>query len=188
MAHYLLAMRRADMPVTMMTVQNEPMATQTWESCRFEAEDEAIVIRDGLLPALQQHGLKDVKIFIWDHNKERVYDRARDTFSVGDTRQLVDGVAFHWYSGSHFDGLQAVHERFPEKKLLETEFCTDIKRHSSENFNAALLYAEEIAENLRHWTNGIIDWNLMLDMQGGPITTGRAGALRLCWWMGRTIT
>ena len=176
-AHYLLAMRGAGMPITILTVQNEPLATQTWESCRYDAEDEAVVIRDALLPALERHGLTDVKLFIWDHNKERVYDRARDAFKVGNTRQVVDGVAFHWYSGSHFDGLQAVHECFPEKELLETEFCTDIDQHPPEDFDAALLYAEDIAGNLRHWTNGIIDWNLMLDMQGGPYHDREGGCL-----------
>ena len=90
---------------------------------------------------------------------------------------MVDGVAFHWYSGSHFDGLQAVHECFPEKELLETEFCTDIDQHPPEDFDAALLYAEDIAGNLRHWTNGIIDWNLMLDMQGGPYHDREGGCL-----------
>ncbi len=176
-ANYLLAMRRAGMPITILTVQNEPMATQTWESCRYEAEDEAVVIRDALLPALRRHGLTDVKLFIWDHNKERVYDRARDAFKVGDTRQIVDGVAFHWYSGSHFGGLQAVHECFPEKELLETEFCLDVQGHPPEDFDAALIYAEDIAGNLRHWTNGIIDWNLMLNMEGGPYHDREGGCL-----------
>ena len=96
---------------------------------------------------------------------------------IRDRRDGVDGVAFHWYSGSHFDGLQAVHECFPEKELLETEFCTDIDQHPPEDFDAALLYAEDIAGNLRHWTNGIIDWNLMLDMQGGPYHDREGGCL-----------
>jgi glucosylceramidase len=44
-------------PVWGLTVQNEPMATQKWESCIYTAEDERDFIRDYLGPTLQKAGM-----------------------------------------------------------------------------------------------------------------------------------
>jgi glucosylceramidase len=51
------------------TVQNEPMAIQTWESCNFTAAQERDFVKNDLGPELKKHGLKQKKIIIWDHNR-----------------------------------------------------------------------------------------------------------------------
>jgi O-glycosyl hydrolase len=43
-------------PMWGLTVQNEPMATQTWESCLFTGEEERDFVRDHLGPALERAG------------------------------------------------------------------------------------------------------------------------------------
>lgn len=62
----------------MMSVQNEPEAVQTWESCLVSAEEEAEYVKYHLYPALKKYGL-DTEIYIWDHNRDRVARRAAVT-------------------------------------------------------------------------------------------------------------
>ncbi len=55
-----------------------------------------------------------MEIFIWDHNKERAFERARDILDH-QTDRMVTGVAFHWYSGDHFEALDLIRQRYPDK-------------------------------------------------------------------------
>lgn len=105
MAKYLAAYRQKGIRICAVTVQNEPHAAQTWESCRYTAEEEAEMAVRYLKPAFAAQGLEDVKIIVWDHNKERVLSRAVQTFAAAGARDAVWGVGFHWYSGSHFSQL-----------------------------------------------------------------------------------
>ena len=69
-----------------------------------------------MYPSLKEHGMEDVEIFIWDHNKERVYERVKEIVD-SETDKMVTGVAFHWYSGDHFEALDLVRRHFPDKKI-----------------------------------------------------------------------
>src|SRR6478752_7276020 len=61
------------MPVWGLTVQNEPMAKQTWESCLYTAEDERDFIKNYLGPTLAKNGLGSKKLICWDHNRDLIY-------------------------------------------------------------------------------------------------------------------
>ncbi|MCQ2742858.1 MAG: glucosylceramidase, partial [Bacilli bacterium] len=77
---FLLAYREEGIKISGITIQNEPKASQTWESCVFTAREEAMfgkVLKKHLL----MHGLGEIKLYCWDHNKERLVDRACETFS-----------------------------------------------------------------------------------------------------------
>ncbi len=167
---YIKAFAEEGIEISAITVQNEPIAIQTWESCQFSAVDEGVFVRDYLAPALKKNGLNDVKIIIWDHNKERVYDRARDTFSLKGVRELVWGIGFHWYSGHHFAGVGIAHKMFPEKVLIESEYCK-VLGGNYENFgfdSDPLAYGKEMLGNFNNGMNGTVDWNMLLDFDGGP--------------------
>jgi len=58
---FIQAYEKAGVPIWGLTVQNEPMATQKWESCVFTAEDERDFVRDHLGPTLAKHGLGEKK-------------------------------------------------------------------------------------------------------------------------------
>lgn len=154
--------------VKYLTVQNEPNATQSWDSCIYTGEDERVFVRDHLAPALKKHGL-DVGVYIWDHNKERVYARARETIQE-DTKDLIDGVAFHFYTGDHFKALDLVRRRFPDKKVIFTEGCMEYSRADvgRDTWQHALRYAHEYIGDMDHGTTMLFDWNIYLDQQGGP--------------------
>lgn len=165
---YIIELRKEGLKICRMSIQNEPAATQTWDSCIFSAEDERDFLRDYLYPAMQRHELTDIEIFIWDHNKERLYERAC-TIITEETNHMIAGLAFHWYSGDHFEALELVKKRFPDKKLILSEACIEYSIYDSTDYLAnAQKYAHDIIGNLNHGMNAFYDWNLLLDKEGGP--------------------
>ncbi|MCD7725035.1 MAG: glucosylceramidase [Clostridiales bacterium] len=168
LCRYIEELRKTGVPVSRMSVQNEPKAVQAWDSCLMDGQEEKIFLRDYLYPAMEKHGLADVEIFIWDHNKERVWERANEVIDET-TAHMVKGIAFHWYSGDHFEALRMVRDRFPDLKLILSEACIEYGKFSADNEYAnARKYAHEIIGNLNVGMNAFYDWNLLLDEQGGP--------------------
>jgi glucosylceramidase len=168
-ARYVLEYRRLGIPITRLTVQNEPNAKQTWDSCLFDADGERDFVCGFLRRTLDQNGLSDVKINIWDHNKERIFERAVQTLSTEQARKDVDGIAFHWYSGDHFEALGLTREHFPDKELIMTEGCVEYSLSPDQDqTRGAERYAHDMIGDFNAGANGYIDWNLVLDRRGGP--------------------
>jgi glucosylceramidase len=171
-ARFIQEYGKEGVPIWAVTVQNEPMAVQSWESCVYSAVEERDFVRDYLGPALARLGL-GTKIIIWDHNRGIMYQRAKMVYDDPQAAQYVWGAGFHWYVGDHFDNVRLVHEAYPHKKLLFTE-------GTPEGFDSARLgewqwgelYARSILNDLNHWANGWVDWNILLDEQGGPNHVG----------------
>lgn len=156
--------------VRLLSVQNEPNASQTWDSCNMTAEEERAFVRCHLGPAIRKHGLQDrLCLLIWDHNKERALDRALETISDEEMKEMVGGIAFHWYTGDHFDVLQMIHEILPDKRLVFSEGCMEHSLYGDDkDLLGAVKYAHEYIGDLNHGADTLIDWNLLLDEQGGP--------------------
>lgn len=172
-AKYVRAYRDEGIPVNYITVQNEPEAVQTWDSCVYTAKEEGDFVRGYLAPALQKAGLSDVGIFIWDHNKEAAFDRADATLSDPETAALVSGVGVHWYTGDHFDALRLIREKYPDKRLFFTEGCVEYSRFAdSGEVQKAEMYAHDMIGNLKAGVEAELDWNLLLDEKGGPNHVG----------------
>ncbi len=160
---FILAYKNEGINISAISVQNEPKAIQPWESCFYSAEDEKKFIKKSLIPALDRANL-DTKIIIWDHNKERVYDRSRTIFSDEEVKNRVWAVGYHWYTGDHFEGLRLVHEQF-NKPLICTEFCSTMEYDLLE---LAERYGTDMCENFNNFQTASCDWNLLLDELGGP--------------------
>lgn len=144
--------------ISALTIQNEPNARQTWESCYYTAKEELeflLVLSD----TIQKHGL-DTKILCWDHNKEGVYDRASAIYPTAGDK--VWGLGFHWYSGEHYDALEMHRSLYPHKALVATEFCRGLNKPASWDFRKEWLH------DIRCGANAICEWNLILDENGGP--------------------
>ena len=163
-AKYIKAMGEEGIKISAITVQNEPNAKQPWESCSYSPEEERDFIEKYLDPILDEEGLSDIKIMIWDHNKERVYDRSKRIFTSEKVRNRVWGVAHHWYSGDHYEGLRLVHEKFG-KELISTEICGSIRENP---IYLAERYADELFGDFANFTSAFCDWNIMLSDKGGP--------------------
>jgi glucosylceramidase len=152
-------------------VQNEPEAAQTWDSCLYTGEEERDFVRDHLGPALRDAGLADVRLIIWDHNRDRLYERAKVVLDDPEAARFVWGVGFHWYCGDHFDNVQLVHEAYPDKHLVFTEGCQEGGPHVG-SWDTGERYARNIIADLNRWTVAWVDWNLALDVTGGPNHVG----------------
>jgi glucosylceramidase len=152
-------------------VQNEPAANQRWDSCLYSAEQERDFVRDHLGPALHAAGLGEVRIVVWDHNRDLMVERASVIYGDPEAAKYVWGTGFHWYGENHFDHVQLVHDAWPDKQLLFTEGCQEGGPHHG-SWELGERYARSIINDLNRWTVGWIDWNLLLDMQGGPNHVG----------------
>lgn len=165
---YIAAYRTQGLNIVKLSVQNEPNANQLWDSCLFSSEQEKRFLRDFLSPALQRAGLGDIAVYIWDHNKERLFDRVCDIVDDS-TAALISGAAFHWYSGDHFEALRLVRAHYPKLELLFSEGCIEYNRFDREDqLQSARMYAHDMIGNYNAGMNTFLDWNIALDTDGGP--------------------
>lgn len=168
---FIQAYEAEGVPIWGVSVQNEPDATQRWDSCVYTAEQERDFVRDHLGPALHAAGLGHIRIVIWDHNRDQMVQRADVVYSDPEAARYVWGCGFHWYVEDHFDHVGLLHDAYPDKQLLFTEGCQEGGPHRGE-WAPAERYARSILSDLNHWTVGWIDWNLLLDDTGGPNHVG----------------
>lgn len=175
LARYVGAYAHEGVHVGRMSVQNEPMARQAWDSCLFTPEEEATFAVEHLRPALDAAGYGDVKLFAWDHNTDRLLDRVDAVFAYPGAVEAFDGVAFHWYAGDHFEQVEALATAHPAKEVLFTEGCVEYSRDGmceATQERKAEQYAHALIGHLRAGAQGFIDWNVLLDERGGPNHVG----------------
>ena len=165
---YILEYQKNNININYLNIQNEPNATQIWESCIYSASEEADFIKNYLYAKLKENNL-DTKLLIWDHNKDNMLYRVLNTITNNEINQYISGIAFHWYTGTHFENVKLVHDLFPSKLIFHTEGCTGYSHFDSndELFNSEL-YANEIIGDFNSGINAFIDWNIVLDYNGGP--------------------
>ncbi|MEM1059962.1 MAG: glycoside hydrolase family 30 protein [Verrucomicrobiota bacterium] len=164
---YLEEYAKEGVPVWGLTVQNEAAAKQTWDSCLYTAEEERDFVRDYLGPALHRGGQAHVKLIYWDHNRDKIYERAKVMLDDPEAAKYIWATGFHWYGSDAFGNVARVHEAWPDKKLLFTEGCQE----GTDLWGSWLLgerYGRSIIQDLNNWTVGWMDWNLLLDETGGP--------------------
>lgn len=169
---YIMEFRKRGFLVRRISLQNEAKAVQTWDSCIYTPEQEKVFLRDHMYPALMRHGLEDVEVFVWDHNKERVFDRVNHIVDDS-TKHMVAGVACHWYSGDHFEALDMTRKLHPDLKLIMSESCIEFRTFKAEEeWEYAVKLSHELIGDLNHGICAFYDWNILLDETGGPNHAG----------------
>ena len=177
-AKFIKAYEKEGFDIWGLTIQNEPMATQTWESCVFTAEAERDFLKNYLGPTMQKEGLGDKNIVVWDHNRDQMVQRAEVIFSDPEAAKYAWGMGFHWYetwAGGEpmFENVAKVQKAFPTKKLMFTEGCV-------EKFDPAKYqlwangerYGKSMINDFNNGTVAWTDWNILLDEKGGPNHVG----------------
>lgn len=165
-------------PVWGLTMQNEPMAKQRWESCIYTAEDERDFIKGYLGPTLHKNGMADKKLIAWDHNRDLMVHRASVVLGDPEAAKYIWGIGFHWYetwtgSAMQFNNLKQVADAFPDKKLIFTEGCKE--QFNLEKVNDWTLgerYGISMLNDFNNGTAAWTDWNILLDETGGPNHVG----------------
>ena len=175
---FIKAYEKEGIPIWGITVQNEPMATQKWESCIFTAEDERDFLKNFLGPTMEKEGLSDKKIIVWDHNRDLMNHRANVIFSDPEASKYAWGMGFHWYeswSGGDemYNNVGMVKESYPDKNLLFTEGCAESFRPDGyQTWKNAERYGRSMINDFNNGTVGWTDWNILLDENGGPNHVG----------------
>ena len=171
---FIKTYEKEGIPIWGISVQNEPMATQSWESCVYTAEDERDFLKNHLGPTMKKAGLGDKKIIVWDHNRDLIYQRVNTILSDPEAAKYAWGIGYHWYepwSGGEqmFDNVKLVHETFPDKNLIFTEGCAEAFDMSKiKNWAMGERYGYSMINDFNNGTVGWTDWNILLDETGGP--------------------
>ncbi|WP_395078057.1 glycoside hydrolase family 30 beta sandwich domain-containing protein [Flavobacterium sp.] len=171
---FVKAYEKEGIPIWGITIQNEPMATQSWESCIYTAEAERDFLKNFLGPTMENEGLGDKKIVVWDHNRDLISQRANVIFSDPEASKYAWGIGFHWYetwTGGEpmFDNVQNVFESYPTKNILFTEGC--VEKFDSKKYQLwknGERYGNSMINDFNSGTIGWTDWNVLLDQNGGP--------------------
>lgn len=175
---FIKAYEKEGMPIWGITIQNEPMATQRWESCIYTAEDERDFLKNYLGPTMMEEGLGSKKIVVWDHNRDLINHRANTIFDDPEAAKFAWGIGFHWYENwaggePMFDNIANIKESYPTKNILFTEGCNE--RFNAEKYQFwpnAERYGRSMINDFNNGTVGWTDWNILLDQNGGPNHVG----------------
>ena len=170
---FIQAYEQKGIPVWGLSVQNEPMAKQTWESCIYTAQEETDFIKNHLGPTLHRNKMSNKKLIAWDHNRDLLYQRASALLNDREAAKYVWGIGFHWYEiwngGRQYENVKRVAEAYPGVPLMLTEACN--YPFSWKTFDG-WSWGEQYGQNMIHdFNNGAVawtDWNILLDETGGP--------------------
>lgn len=175
---FIKAYEKEGIPIWGITIQNEPMAKQTWESMIYTADEERDFLKNHLGPVMQQEGLGDKKIIVWDHNRDLIVHRVNTIMSDPDAAKYVWGVGFHWYetwAGGKpmYGNVAEVNRAYPNLNLLVTE--ATVEKFNAERYHYwpnAERYGDSIINDFNSGAVAWTDWNILLDNTGGPNHVG----------------
>ena len=169
-----------------------------WESMHFTPEEMTHFVQYYLGPTLEANGKKDLVILGFDQNRAELDEWVDVMYKDESSSKYFDGTAIHWYESTYDyfpEALQYAHNKAPDKYLIQTEACIDSevpvwqndlwywekhatdwgfdwreesKKYLHPKYAPANRYARDIIGCLNNWVDGWIDWNMVLDRQGGP--------------------
>ena len=169
-----------------------------WESMHFSAEEMNAFVINHLGPKLEADGKGDLKILGYDQNRDHLKDWVDVMYKDEETSKYFDGTAIHWYASTFDwmpEALQYAHKKAPNKYLIQAEACVDSEipkwqddkwywtkeatdwgwdwapekdKHLHPKYAPVNRYARDIIGCLNNWVDGWVDWNMVLDRQGGP--------------------
>lgn len=171
---FIKAYEKEGLPIWGISIQNEPMATQRWESCIYTAEEERDFLKYHLGPTMEAEGLGTKNIVVWDHNRDLINHRANTIFDDSIAAKYAWGIGFHWYetwTGGEpmFTNLDNVNESYPDENILFTEGCVErFDATKYQHWPNAERYGRSMINDFNQGTVGWTDWNILLDQTGGP--------------------
>ncbi|WP_369825405.1 glycoside hydrolase family 30 beta sandwich domain-containing protein [Formosa sp. Hel1_31_208] len=169
-----------------------------WESMHFTPEEMTDFVQNHLGPKLEADGKGDKIILGYDQNRAGVKEWVDVMYATEESSKYYDGTAIHWYESTYDffpEALQYAHNKAPDKYLIETEGCVDSEvpkwkddiwywskeatdwgwdwaseeeKHLHPKYAPVNRYARDIIGCLNNWVDGWVDWNMVLDRQGGP--------------------
>ncbi|MGB1391352.1 MAG: glycoside hydrolase family 30 protein [Flavobacteriaceae bacterium] len=169
-----------------------------WESMHYTPKEMTDFVQFHLGPRLEKDGYGNKIILGYDQNRAGLQEWVDEMYRDDNSSKYFDGTAIHWYESTYDffpDALQYAHNKAPNKYLIETEGCVDSEtpkwqdddwywsreatdwgwdwapekdKHLHPKYAPVNRYARDIIGCLNNWVDGWIDWNMVLDKQGGP--------------------
>jgi glucosylceramidase len=169
-----------------------------WESTLFSPKEMTNFVQNHLGPKLENDGWKDIKILGYDQNRAGLQEWVDAMYKDEKTSKYFAGTAIHWYESTYEvfpEALQYAHNKAPNKYLIQTEACVDSEipqwqddtwywkkeatdwgwdwasekdKYLHPKYAPVNRYAEDIIGCLNNQVDGWVDWNMLLDRQGGP--------------------
>ncbi|MEN8703452.1 MAG: glycoside hydrolase family 30 protein [Polaribacter sp.] len=195
---YVTAYKNEGIDIWGFTVENEPLGNgNNWESMHYTPDEMTNFVQHHLGPQLRQD-YPDVKILGYDQNREHLNEWVESQYKNEETSSYFDGTAIHWYASTyHFypEELEYAHKKAPNKYLIQSEACVDSeipkwkddawywKKEATDwgwdwapekdkplhpKYAPVNRYARDIIGCLNNYVDGWIDWNMVLNKQGGP--------------------
>lgn len=195
---YLTAYKAEGINIWGFTVENEPLGNgNNWESMHFSANEMTEFVQNHLGPKLKSDG-HNVKILGYDQNRDHLKEWVDSMYATNASSEYFDGTAIHWYASTYDvfpETLQYAHKKAPNKYLIQTEACVDAEipkwkddawywkkeatdwgwdwagekeKYLHPKYAPVNRYARDIIGCLNNWVDGWVDWNMVLDKQGGP--------------------
>lgn len=179
---FLTAYRKQGIDFWGITTQNEPATPRlfTWDSCHTSPEQQRDFIKMDLGPLLNQTHPK-VKIIMHDDQRSSLDSYTSTVLADPIANSYVHGVGFHWYSAvediiPYFSKVQAASQKYPDKFFLGTEACEGFlpwkKGPLIGDWTRGETYGHDILGDLNAGAGGWTDWNIVLDLKGGPNHAG----------------
>ena len=169
-----------------------------WESMHYTPEEMTEFVREHLGPQLEKDGKGDLVVLGYDQNRKGIKEWVDVMYKNEENAKYYDGTAVHWYESTYkifAEDLQYAHEKAPDKYLIETEACVDAEvpvwkeddwywrkeatdwgydwapedqKHLHPKYRPVYRYARDIIGCMNNWVDGWVDWNMVLNRQGGP--------------------
>jgi glucosylceramidase len=169
-----------------------------WESMHYTPDEMTQFVQHHLGPKLEADGKGDIMILGYDQNREGLKEWVDSMYKDEASSKYFDGTAIHWYESTYHyfpEELQYAHQKAPNKYLIQTEACVDDEvpvwkndpwywkkeatdwgyiwreeenKYLHPKYAPANRYARDIIGCLNNWVDGWVDWNMVLDTQGGP--------------------
>ena len=169
-----------------------------WESMHFTPQQMNAFVKSHLGPRLKNDGHRVKILGYDQNRDTELMEWADAMYNDEDAASYYDGIAVHWYGSTfnHFpDTLQYAYSKAPGRHLIQSEACIDAqvprwqedawywseeatdwgwqwapeeRKHLHPRYVPVFRYARDIIGCFNNWVDGWVDWNMVLDRQGGP--------------------
>ena len=169
-----------------------------WESMHYSAEEMVDFVKNHLGPKLEADGHDVKILAYDQNRGEELIEWANVIYNDEASSKYFDGFAIHWYASTYDwfpESLNFTHKMAPEKYLIQSEACVDSEvphwkddkwywskeatdwgwdwapeeqKELHPKYVPVYRYARDIIGCMNNWVDGWVDWNMVLDRQGGP--------------------
>lgn len=170
---FLDAYRSEGVEIWGITPVNEPHGNNgQWESMNFTPQTQNEFIKKYLGPKLKSGANSDVKLLIYDQNRDGLQHWTDMILADSLTAGFIYGTAVHWYESTfkvYEDVFDAVNAKFPNHKIIHTEGCIDdLGKPAPQGITDPERYMEKdwFDNDSFWWNENATDWAYSATWQG----------------------